>query len=645
MITVPLGLLLLFVLLIALIVLQVNDTFLNPDYYPQQLKNADMYRFMLNDVPTSALDDARELGPEDLPQQFDENPLVTLGLSTEEIVTSLNRAVPPEWVEATVEDVFDELGRYIAGERDDFEITVQAEDRVVATVAELEHLVGQSDFYDLFFEAVAAPAIEDAVARGLPLDLDITSEEIVEAIRRVIPREWLEAQLEIALAEFTPYLVGEQESFEITIELSDRVAVALQEIKVLLREADAYAVLYDEAVDPVLAEGFGGSLLLPFGIEVTNEEASSALREVAPAEWVREQAELIIDNASPYIAGESDTFEILVSLEENKQKARDLIAKTVGTKLEAAVARLPSCAPGTTLDEVFSLEALSLPACVPQGVDTRAVLDMVEPYVIDAVDNIVLNSIPDQVPFSEADLRETLIIAGAEENLRRLDEVRGIIKSGWTYTDVDFREDLLQLGGQDALTRFDDARALLSDGWTYNREDFRQNILEAGGSTTLENFDQFRGNFDLARTLRWLIFLPIVLLIAAIAFLGGRRWASRVAWAAGSLGVVSLIILIAAGPIYGYVSALVVGDARVEAFRDSVAEGNFAHTQQLISDKAFDMAQAVIDGFTSGIAIKSGIILGLALLALVVSLTWGHINLSWFRLKLLLWKARLGRSA
>ena len=75
---------------------------------------------------TSALDEARELDAEDLPEQLDENPLVTVGLSTEEIVSSINRAIPPEYLQDIVEQVIEEVGRYVTGERDEFTVTIQA---------------------------------------------------------------------------------------------------------------------------------------------------------------------------------------------------------------------------------------------------------------------------------------------------------------------------------------------------------------------------------------------------------------------------------------------------------------------------------------------------------------------------------------
>ena len=60
LLTIPLGFLLFVLLLVALIVLQVGGTFLNPGFYPEELRKAEFYEFLLVEVTTSALDEARE---------------------------------------------------------------------------------------------------------------------------------------------------------------------------------------------------------------------------------------------------------------------------------------------------------------------------------------------------------------------------------------------------------------------------------------------------------------------------------------------------------------------------------------------------------------------------------------------------------
>ena len=96
-VSIPLGVVFFVLLVLTLVLLRVNDTFLSPAFYPRQLAEADLYEFALNDLLTSALDEARELDPAEfssqLSDEIDENPLITSGLSTERIVQAVNRAV------------------------------------------------------------------------------------------------------------------------------------------------------------------------------------------------------------------------------------------------------------------------------------------------------------------------------------------------------------------------------------------------------------------------------------------------------------------------------------------------------------------------------------------------------------------------
>lgn len=289
MISIPLGVVFFVLLLLTLMFLQVNDTFLDPDFYPEEMRKADVYEFVLVDLLTSAIDERRELERQKVGEGLEETPLITSGLSTQDIVLSVNRAVPPVWVQGLVEQSFDQVGRYLTGERDEFEFTLRAGEQVKILVDELESLLRKADAYELLFERVVDPAIEDALAVGeLPLGVDIPSGKLVEAVRTTVPSEWLREQVEAAIDEAEPYFVDDRDTFEINVQLGDRAEVALAEVKKLLGESNVYDLLYGEVVEPALTDKLGESVQLPLGVTLTNEEVLSALRRVAPPEWVRE---------------------------------------------------------------------------------------------------------------------------------------------------------------------------------------------------------------------------------------------------------------------------------------------------------------------------------------------------------------------
>ncbi|MCH7746369.1 MAG: hypothetical protein IIC84_09875, partial [Chloroflexi bacterium] len=455
LLTIPLGFLLFILLFLSLVVLQVSSTFLDPDFYPDELRKADFYEFLLVDVTTSALDEARELDVEDLPGDLSENPLVALNLSTEEIVASLNTAIPPEWVQSVVEQLFDEFGSYVTGESDEFEVTIQAGDQVLVMVGEISSLMRRADFYNFMFEDLVNPAISDALGDELPLGLTVTTEQLESLVRAIVPREWIENQVDTTLAEVTPYFIGRSDEFEIKIVLEDRVAIAIEEVKKLLLEIDAYDLLYDEVVEPLIADFVGESIDLPLGFVITSEEIIAAMREVAPPAWVQGQVVTIIDDASPYLTGKVDTFAVTVSLTTNKAAAVRVLEDLAMEKVNERLAGLPS---GPFRD----------------GLERGAA------SIVSSVGPSIINRIPDDITFTESDLRDALAQQGATENLDLLDNVREIIRGGWSYTDADLREDIrgafIEGDGDEALDILDDIRAFLADGWTYSDVDFREDL-------------------------------------------------------------------------------------------------------------------------------------------------------------------------
>ena len=629
--TVPLGLVLLVSLLIVLVVLQFGDTFLDPGYYPKELEKASIYEFALVDLTTSALNEVGELGGESLPGGLEENPVITLDLPTEDIVLSVNVAIPPEWIQGLVEETFDEMGRYITGGQDEFEVTPRAGDQVVIIVEEIKSLLRKADAYNLLFEELVTPAIEDAVGEKLPFGLTITSDRLVASVRRTVSPEWVQEQVEATLDEVTPYVVGDRDTFEIKVDLSDLVETALEEIKGLLRDAEVYDLLYDEIIEPTLADRLGAAVELPFGIDVTREEIVAALRQVAPPEWVQEQAERVIDEAGPYITGETDDLSVSVSIADNKREARDVIVETVKSKFNRAVEALPECTAGETLSELISGFLFGLPNCIPAGVQPDAFVDQVADTVAEGVDSFVLGQIPDEILFTDTVLRETLTQAGAAENIDLLDDVRELVRDGWTYTDLDLRQDIREIfgdagQGDEAIEVLDDVRAFLADDWTYTEIDLREDIAEAGGEDVLKYLDRGRTNFDRARRFRLLLYLSVLPTLVSIGFLGGRSWRGRFAWASATLAVASGVIFVASGPVYDALGESRLEDAKETAIRKISLTEDFKDTERLAIDKAFEMTNSVADGFASGVATKSLILLIVGTAGLGLSLGWRNIR-------------------
>lgn len=642
LISIPVGLVFFVVLLVILVVLQVNDTFLDPDYYPEEMKKANIYEFVLVDLLMSVLDEAREQEP---PEGMDENPLVSSGLSTQQVVSSVNRAIPPQWVQGLVEQSFDQFGRYLTGERDEFEVTVRAGEQVMIMKEELKDLLRDADAYNLLFEQVVDPAVEDAATSELPLSVKVSPDRLVEAVRSIVSPDWVQAQVEDVLDEVAPYIVGERDTFKIHVPLADRVEIALEEVKKLLHESDAYDLLYDEVVDRFVRDSLGDRVELPSGVAVGSEEVLSVLQEVAPIWWVERQAEMVIDETGSYLTGQADSFAVEISLKENKRLAQESIAKLVKKRLKEHADNLPICTSQSEERVALAKASRGLPLCIPSSVSTDQLLSWLDKDVSRAVQASVLDRIPDNIKYTEGRLRGALAQGGATENLDRLDEVRELLNEGWVYTQDDLRADLSEDGDEDAVERLDDVRAFLADGWTYTDADLREDLREQeGGTQVIEALDNTRTVFKLSRSLRWLAYVPMVMLLIVIGFLGGRNWSGRVAWAAAFLLIAAGIVFLVFGP--GYESYAKAGPAyeaagysdfddvreevidrvvQPEKYNSLADENAFPNTSRLLVNKVFEMGESVADEFAGGMATSSFNLAVIGLLALIGAIFWSII--------------------
>ena len=630
LISVPLVLVLLVLLAVSLLLFEINDTFLNPSYYPDEFEEADFYEFLLVDLLTAGLDDARELRPQDTEGGLDQNPLVTSGLSTDDIVASVNSMVPPDWVQTKVREAFEQFGAYFTGDEDTFEFTINTSDRIRAVSDELVALLEKADVYNLLFEEFATPVIRDAVDVKLPFGVQVGSDRLIQAARQIAPADWVQNHIERAILEFTAYIVSDQDHFDFTIPLSDRIEIALREIKAILREADAYDLLYDEVIGPILTPLLGGGVDLPMGFTIQDSEILAILKEAAPPDWVEEQAETVIDEAGQYMTGKTDRFVVDVSLEDNKRRATVAIQETAESKLNDLVSTVGDCGSDLTVTDLLAMQqdiaAGGLPSCLPAGTDRDLILDAVNEQVALQVDSLVLNAIPDSISYSSDDMRQALVDVGAVDNVDTIDDIRELLRDGWTYTDVDLRSDIATHLDEDDVGSFDEIREFLSGSWTYTHQDLIEDSedFRPGGSA-----DDARKWFGRARTFRFLVFLPTILLAIAIGFLSGRGWWGRLAWGSGAVVLTSAIIFILTGPAFGaFKDSGYVKDNVVE-FRDDVTNevrdaldkrtdtvGSFATTSDLVADKLEEIAWSTVDRQASGLSQTSLIILIVSAVAL-----------------------------
>ncbi|MDA0988049.1 MAG: hypothetical protein O2783_02695 [Chloroflexi bacterium] len=611
----PMGLVFVVLFVLTLVIFRLSETFLEPEFYKDELAKAGIYNFALVDLPTSGIEELRSKAPDFFSETLTENPLDTTGLTADDIVSSFGKILPPAWVQEQVEQVIDQAGGYITGESDSFEINVTAAERVTATTEEVKTLVRKALLHDLLFDEFVTPEIDKALSEEgtLPFNVSLTGEDLVAAVQRVAPEDWVKDQVDHALDEVTAYMVGDQDTFEIKVLLAERADIALDEIKILLMKANFFELLFDEVVDPMLEGSLSQFTELPFGVGITQQEISSALRELVPPSWLQEQVLGVIDEAGPYLVGRTDSFQAVIPLADRREVALTIIADLAESKLNALIEGLPECGIGQLPFQGLLPSLDELPQCIPAGFDAQTLMDILDIDFTGGVGEMIGSQIPDEVVYTETDLRQAIGGDPASSNLDVLDNMREIIGQGWSYTEVDLREDL----GQDSTNVLDDVRAALSDGWTYSDVDFRENLADAEGGAFLENFDTFREQLARARNLRFLVYILWAVLLALIGVLGGRHWGSKIAWAAATLAISSIIVFIASGPVYNFIGQSKIDDLRVDLVQDMESP-----TQLLAVEKGLDVVQMVADDFLGGIERSSLTLLVIALVAFVAALAW-----------------------
>ncbi len=628
-IAVPIGMVFLWLLIGGLLIVHVQGSLLSPDFHKDQLEKADAYNFVLDDLPKAAVMELREEYPvkTGTGQGEETTTDVMIPVILEEAPDSLRNVVPPDWLQEQVEQVIDEVGGYLTGRQDEFYVSVPLRDRAVALSQEVRRLLPYDTMYDHVMIKLVRPGIDEALESGdaAPFGESITTDEVAASLERTFPKDWVSAQADEAMDEVTAYLVGDKDSMTIRIALEERSDTALEEVKTLLRKADDFEIVYEGVINPVLDDNVPEVVYLPLDVTITREEVKQAFLDQAPLDWLREQAVAIVDDVGPYFIGQRNDFRVVIAMDERKDNAERVISGLAQIKGEELLDALPECEDSAAaLQALDHLRTVTLPRCLPPGL-SQGDLDELLDTLFDSVDLDELlrgfgYEIPDDIVYTHEEFLEELEEAGGQEALDALDGLREAFREGWTYTDSDLKADLISGGDASDVQTLEDARELLRDGWTFTHADLRQ----SGGEEAVSDFDRFRDALTRFRLARIPLFLIWVALLAAIGFLGGRTWWSRLAWASATLSISALVATIA------YTVALEAAIPQaLEAWREeALRDGNLGPTAALLVDKASSTAGMVADSFLGDrVRTSSVMLLVLGLASLLTALIIRRLTL------------------
>ncbi len=574
---------------LSLVLFRVKDTLLSPRFYTGELRKADIYNFAYDTALPIVID--QSLKSPNLPA------VDTKAIKADALKLA-RQALPPEWVQTQTEQAINQIVPYVIGSTNQFVVTVPLNERVAALGQAVKTTVQDGASFEGIYSYATDTAADMAFKSldSFSLHLKVTKNDLGSSIKTVVPKAWLATQIENATDQLVPYLQGKSEHFTITVPLADRVEAAAKAIKDLIHKGDASSVLIDEMLVPQVMKMTSQGVQLPYGVTVTQAEASTTLRAIFPPDWTEARLNDVVDATAAYFTGKAKTLSVTIPIADRKDAAYQAIGTLVDRKLGAAVNALPQC---SLLEFMSRLPPPGqLPSCRPMGLTYEQVKSALGVNTTTLAKQVFMGALPDSITVNQASLQDLL---GAN-TWRQVEDARSLVTKGFTYTDTDLRRDLKQ-----NTQTLDDVLKYTRQGVTFTQKDLR----EAAG----ENLDQVRstlGYVNLANVL-W---IWLTLLLAGIAFLGGRNWGSRLAWAAVILAIASLLLLVIAWPVYDAVAQPQVQLALAQASKDSDP------SMAPLTAKATSMAQMVIDDFIAGIRIRAGL---LALLAAAAALAGGIV--------------------
>jgi len=380
-----------------------------------------------------------------------------------------------------------------------------------------------------------------------------------------------------------------------------------------LSRKETYDSLFTEMLAPALQQNLGEVTELPLGMELTDDEIIATAKDMLSLEWYRTLVNDLVAQIFAYLRGPQDELELTISLADRKPEIAGALGRLADKKMESAFDDLPACSWAHLL-EFLSNPSLENIICRPADISYQDFKELVGIDVGSLVQPLIELGLPDEWILTEADISQ---LFGGEEEDNILRQVRELVQEGLTFTE----EDLSEIIGTDTVA-LEDIRQMIADGLIYTEQDLRDLMGDSAGEQVAA-FEEVRSGLGTAK--KWINFIWIApfLLLIAVGALGGRRWSSKLIWAAALLAVMAIIAFISFGPVFSATAQPVIDRTLMMEFGQ--AEG----LTSLVAEKGITVAHNAIDSFVSGLRNQSlGLIIASVLLigAGVVWHNWDKIR-------------------
>ena len=589
----------LLVLLIALAF--ACGTVFQPDYPADRFEEAGAYDFILDHLLPTMLDDGRNAEGLSADGTLDSNPLVVLGVSNRHLVTWTTRVVPRDWFDENARASATDVWRYLIGLSDEFTVHLRLPIEDDVLVSETSTLLRRSHLYDYAVDSHLAPAAEEILAAEvLPFGSDLSAARVESAVRKVVSKDWFDARVADAVSAFVPYATGSENGFDVRMDLAELGPVATEEYKLLLYDTGAYDSLYDSIVEPAVLTLHGERIDLAPGVVLHTDDVVTAIQDAGRGQWARGEVDKAVDQVAGYLFADTDSFSFVVTM--------DPIADEVTSNLE----------------EVVHGRILALATVVGgTAADARARRNIAgqADIIVADVGPLIVQPLSGEVTFTESDLRDTL----SREDNERLDDVRAIMRDGFQYTQEDLSGDIHNnFDDPESVERaIETIRELFSDGWTYTHLDLRRDLSPESGSPSV--IDTLRSALSGVRVAVWVVSLLVAVGLAALWLAVPAERHVKTAWLTAALaaGFLTALLLFVVGH---FAADAAIEQTRAAAVDATENRGDFADTQAVAVPWMLNILQSSVGGYTSSVALASGVLAALALASLAAALRWPQLE-------------------
>lgn len=340
---------------------RVNQTLRNSDFYVQELRQADAFNFFYDKVLPPMLDDFE--------QRSNAAGRGNLAPAKLEAAISLRQIFPPAWLQTHSEAGIVAIVPYVVGEKDTFNVRIPLKPQTEAAGAAVKRLAGDEAILDVLFERVVARRLRETLGEGGGSgELPISAAAIEPHIREVLDNTWIESQVTMSVDAIPPYLISDQEYFQLKFDLATRKASLRKAQGGLLDSWDGSAFLVQNAIDPLVASGIPAEgYPVGFGLSVPRQDVRTSLTSDTSRAWLNTQAHAMAASVLDYVMNDSAALTLTVRVDDIKAQAAMTIARDLDVRLGAQYASARLCTPAETAGYDPSQAARSGFTCQPAG--------------------------------------------------------------------------------------------------------------------------------------------------------------------------------------------------------------------------------------------------------------------------------------